>query len=129
DQRFQSAEQMRDALGGKAAFKSPALPARRRSLAVVWTGITLLLVALLAGGLLALNGRGAVIVCGRSQYGVAQSSHFKSGFRCSVGNVAGNSGRACCPAGIRRYDAGQRNGHAPAAFHRYSLGPGDGYSG
>ena len=59
DQRFQSAEQMRDALGGKAAFKSPALPARRRSLAVVWTGITLLLVALLAGGLLALNGRGA----------------------------------------------------------------------
>jgi serine/threonine protein kinase len=59
DQRFQSAEQMRDALAGKAAFRSPALSAKSRPRAVAWTGIALLLLALLVGALLALNGRGA----------------------------------------------------------------------
>ena len=59
DQRFQSVEQMRAALAGQATFKSPAPPAKSPSRAVAWTGIALLLLALLVGALLALNGRGA----------------------------------------------------------------------
>jgi serine/threonine protein kinase len=59
DDRFQTAQQMRDALAGKAVFKSPALPALPRSRAVTWAGVALLLLALLAGAIVALNGRNA----------------------------------------------------------------------
>lgn len=59
DDRFQTAEQMRDALAGKGMPKGPGATSNPRSRPLALTGIALLLLALLAGAVMALNGRGA----------------------------------------------------------------------
>jgi len=59
DDRFQTAAQMRAALAGQASFKGAATPPKQRPGVAMLTGIALLALALLAGAIMMLNGRGA----------------------------------------------------------------------